>query len=679
MIRIISLWLLLKLTSVIMAQEIQNNKDYFDFLFNEIISETEDENVALEILQQLEEKLQQPINLNSAVTSDLNELFVLSDFQVFSILEFKRKYGAFLSLNELQLIPGIHDETIKLILPLIRLDNELNITGKESDFTPHLKQKLLLRTGINYPYKDGFTDSQDSLKVFSGNQLSKLLKYEMERKGSFRAGITMENDPGEKINWKRNNYGCDFSSAYVELTDMGLFKKIILGDFRLATGSGLVHGYGRISKSSAIHLRQNSNGIKKYSSGAEYGFMRGIAADFRKRNFRTIIYASCFKTDAGLEQENEEWVISSIKINGLHRNIEELQNKKNIKQINWGGTMIFESNHIDLGYNFSKIAFDKKLKYRVLPNRYSNTRSDKNFGEHSLFYSARYGNIMAGGEMAIDENRHYATIHNLTSQLHPLVSLQLSYRNYHPSYQSFDGSAMSESGDVSNEIGFYAGSIFYPSRFLKVSFYADRYRFPWYKYGSNTPYYGKDFLIKTDFILSRELDLFIMLKKEFSFQNTDSESLRLKEMEEHISQRLVIQTKYNVSESLSLKTKIELKTDHGNRSKWQGSFLAQDINFSLLQNKIKINTRYALFDIPDWTVRIYSWESDVYSAFSSPLFYHSGSRSNLVLKFNIGEKLDLWVKYAQTNYTSEVSSGTGVDLRTGKCFRECKLQINLKL
>jgi Helix-hairpin-helix motif len=678
MIRFISFMLLLGFSISIIAQKIQYDKNYFDFLLDEIISETEDENAALEILQQIEEKLQNPVNLNTASTEDLKELYVLSDFQVFSILQFRNKYGTFLSLNELQVIPGFHEETIRLIIPMICLDNEPKIINTESDFIPSVRQKLLLRTGINYPEKIGFSKEQDSLNVFSGNQLSELLKYEIERKGSFRSGFTLENDPGEKISWGKNNHGTDFSSAYFELNNNGPFRKIILGDYRLSAGSGLVHGYGRAGKSSIIHIKQNAHGIKKYSSGTEYGFMRGIAADMSIRNFRTILYVSSLRIDGSFESDDKKSIISTIFNNGLHRNLEEIQHRNNIRQINWGGTLISESNHLDLGYNFSKTNFDKNLKYRILPDRYSQTCTDNNFIEQSIFYAARYGNVMAGGEIALDKNQHLATIQNLTAQLHPLVSLQLSYRNYHPSYKSFGSSSLAESGGVSNEIGFYAGSVFYPSRFLRISFYADRYSFPWYKYSSNMPYKGKDYLIKTDFIFNHDLDMFIMVKREFNFQNTSSENIKIKKMEEEISQRLVFQSKFSASEKLNFKTKIEIKTDQKNISKYQGSFIAQEINFNLFQNRVILNTRYAIFDIPDWSVRIYSWESDVFSSFSSPLFNHRGSRTNLVMKFNLGEKLNLWMKYAQTNYTSEINSGTGADLRTGNCFREWKLQMNLK-
>ena len=676
--RIVSIFFLAMLSLYLSAQQILNDKEYYDFLLDEIINETEDENIALEILQELEEKIQHPVNINSATISELQELYVLSEFQVFSILEFRRKYGLFLSLNELQLIPGIHNETIQLIRPMICLNEIPVMISDASNYKPSINQKILLRTSISHPFKSGNYQNQDSLKTFHGKPFSGLLKYEMERKGFFRVGLTMEKDPGEKIAWEKNQRGADFTSGYLELYNKGPFKKIIAGDFRLATGNGLVYGYGRAGKSSAIHIKQNANGIKKYSSSAEYGFMRGIAADVGIKNFRSIFYVSSLCTDASFETVEEKSIISTLINSGLHRNDDEISKKNNVKQMNWGGSLIFESNHLDMGYNFSKTHFDKELKYRILPNRYSKTGLDNSFVEQSFFYAGRYGNVMIGGEIALDENWHPATIHNLSAQLHPLISLQLSYRNYHPSYQSFKASSLAESGGISNETGFYAGSIFYPMRFLKISFYTDKYRFPWYTYASNMPYHGKDYLIKTDFIFNHDMEMFILYKKEYSFINIDNESLMVNKMKKQLSQRIVFQCKYNFSMKFSLRTKIEVKTSKEPGEKWQGSFMAQDINLKLLQNKLIINARYALFDVPDWSVRIYSWESDVFSAFSSPLFYRRGSRTNMVFKLNLGDKLDLWMKYAQTNYSSEVISGTGTDKRIGKCFREMKIQMNLK-
>ena len=90
------------------------------------------------------------------------------------------------------------------------------------------------------------------------------------------------------------------------------------------------------------------------------------------------------------------------------------------------------------------------------------------------------------------------------------------------------------------------------------------------------------------------------------------------------------------------------------------------MSYTFSRLPLKIDFRYQFFDARNYDNRFYSYEKDVLYAFSIPMFYGTGSRYYLNVRYDINRKLSVWFKVAQTKYADgRESVGSGNDLIMG--------------
>jgi DNA uptake protein ComE-like DNA-binding protein len=87
-------------------------------------AETEDDS----FLQQLEFYRKNPMNLNVADEYELKELKILSGLQISSLITYRKLFGNFISIYELQAIPAWDVSTIKKLLPFITVSRAVSVS-----------------------------------------------------------------------------------------------------------------------------------------------------------------------------------------------------------------------------------------------------------------------------------------------------------------------------------------------------------------------------------------------------------------------------------------------------------------------------------------------------------------------------------------------------------------------
>ncbi len=647
----------------------------------DIITETNDESYAISVFEELSDLAVHPIDINTATEDDLTRLYYLNDFQIFLILDYRKTYGELLSLNELELITGLREDLIRHILPYVTIGHPSPGPSPSSNNKYRLKHGLILRSRCSWPYREGFKDTSDSVSHFKGPPYSRLMKYEIRAGKNLRGGITLESDAGEHITWEKSQRGFDFSSAFIEIKDKGPIRKIILGDYRFDSGCGLVKGSGRRGKSSEVIPKQKLPGISRYASASESGFNRGLAAagSFGKLNLRILL--STIKISARTEPADDgSTVFTGLNQSGLFRNETEAALKNDLRESQFGTGIGYGGRRFSINYNFLSTWYDRYYRFRIRTDRFSPLREANNFMYHSLDALYRRGNFLVNGEAAMDRWGHPALITGVTASLHPLLTLAMNFRYFHPGYYNPYASAFSESG-VRNEAGFYLAVVTYPFRFLKLSAYIDQYRFPWLRYYSVAPERGKDVLLKSDVTINPSFTMVSLLKYEIKQTGRTTPGAGIGSTGSQRDLRFMTQIDYDSDNDWGFKTKIDIKhsvlpSDSGS---YNGIFLSQDIRLKLLNDRITLNARYAIFDAPGWAARIYAYENDLLYAFSIPAFYRTGSRVYVSGRIRLTRQADLWFKYAETKYTAQYASGSGPDKREGSVFREVGIEVILRI
>ena len=95
-----------------------------------IAENNEDENIDYTTLfDQLNFYYEHPINLNKKeIKYDLEQLLILNQFQISSLIQHKEKYGKFLNIYELQSLNTFSSNVIRKILPFVTINENFNST-----------------------------------------------------------------------------------------------------------------------------------------------------------------------------------------------------------------------------------------------------------------------------------------------------------------------------------------------------------------------------------------------------------------------------------------------------------------------------------------------------------------------------------------------------------------------
>ena len=134
-----------------------------------------------------------------------------------------------------------------------------------------------------------------------------------------------------------------------------------------------------------------------------------------------------------------------------------------------------------------------------------------------------------------------------------------------------------------------------------------------------------------------------------------------------------------LNNNFKLRNRLEInKIDKKEEYKENGYLLYQDVIYKLNKYPIALYFRYAMFDTDSYRSRIYSYENDLLYSFSLPAMYYKGTRTYLMLKYSVKKRIDLWLKYAITNYNNKDIIGSGLDEIKDNKKQEVKVQLRMR-
>ncbi|MDZ7646336.1 MAG: helix-hairpin-helix domain-containing protein [Cytophagales bacterium] len=88
-------------------------------LVDEILAVQDDDFNYQELYEKLAQLLSNPVNLNLITKEQLQALFFLTDAQIQSLLVYREEAGPFLSVYELQSVPGIDRNSFTKLIPFV--------------------------------------------------------------------------------------------------------------------------------------------------------------------------------------------------------------------------------------------------------------------------------------------------------------------------------------------------------------------------------------------------------------------------------------------------------------------------------------------------------------------------------------------------------------------------------
>lgn len=611
-----------------------------------------------------------PLNLNVATAEDLERLPFLTPFQINSFIDYRQRYGLFVSIYELQAIYGFDQSLIKQLLPFITL------ASVENDYKRKVywKHQLLLRTTAVLEPQEGYHRS-DSLSHYQGAPYSALMKYTGSLKKSWSWHLTGDQDRGEP--WGQHAALMDFVSAGVQYQGEKWLKNAIIGDYRLCFGEGLLvnnnFGYGKSSQ--VLNISQTRPALRRSTSTSEFGFFRGAATHLSLGAFDVYLGASSRLADASVDSLDGQRIIRSFAQTGFHRTENEVAKYKNEK---------VNDAFMHLDYSFSEFKFGLSLAAQSLDHTFlASERADNAFVPSytelysgSINYKWNRRGVIFFGEMAALESGALAGVQGLSASPSSRVALSVLYRYYSASYYAPYAQAFAEGSHVRNEEGLYMGLNLLIAKGWSLDTYFDFYRFPWLRFGQSRPTNGYDFFLQPNYDLSRKTSMYWRFKyeeKEEMSSNDSPQDVLVSSQKLNLRYHL----KSEVNEYISLQTRVaasyalHLKDEHG-------FMLYQDIKGKFFDERLALTLRYALYNTSSYESRIYTYETDVLYLSYTPALYGRGTRTFLNTSFKVNPHLTLYLKTAYSQSYDGHLFGSGLDATNQDHKTDIHLQLRYK-
>ena len=688
----------------------------------ERLAEDSDEDIDFEEL--LENYIffsENPININSEDVMQLVELRLLSVFQYEELKRYRRYYGDFLFLEELEMVEGFDEQTLAIIRPVVYVGKDQSkdklTLNKMARYGKHQivgRYEQILEKQQGYePYDDSLLLAKPNSR-YLGSPQKYQLKYTYNYRNRIRAGFVLKKDAGElfftdKVSdtiqallGKNYRKGFDFFGFHLYAKDLGIVKAAVLGDYQLAFGQGLTMwsglSFGKAGAGSSV--MKQGRGIIPKGSASEYAFMRGTAVTLGGGPFRGTLFYSNRWIDANvsvfdtIDNELAEFV-SSLQETGYHRTIGELQDRHAIRQQVIGGHLSYAMNHFEVGYTAHHTWLSAPLQLK--PSHYNQfyfqgqklTNQGIDFkyvkGKYALFGEVAMSmnfdsTALAGVSAGSTTLSRFAGLVGLTVKPAGYLNFTLMYRDFGRAYQNLFSNAFGEGSRNQGQRGIYLSVEAAPAPYWHILAYADQFQFTWLTSQVYAPSRGHDYYLRISHSFNRRTHAYLQFRSKTKMKNSTDGFAFTHYPISYTKNAVRFNINYQMGSDFHFCNKAEYAHYHNDDgTNEHGYFLCQDIAYKPENKPFSLTFRYAIFDAKDYNARIYTYESDILYSFSVPALYGKGMRVYLLGKVQLFNALTLYARIGRTIYSDRDQIGSGLTLIEGNHKTDLKVEAIWKL
>lgn len=712
--RLLSIVIVLMITMTADAQSIgEGSGDDWQQLYERIYSadDAEDGNTASfeETLDHLENIAAHPLNINVATDEQLQELPFLSDAEIDAILQYIRRYGGMVTLQELQTISAIsYDKRMLLRHFLYCGDREKQQKFGLLDMLKQGQHEIYYAGRIPTNQRRGDALSPDD-GGYLGIPYKQQLRYTLSFRDKLRIGLVGANDSGEEFFSGNNPQGFDFYSFFLQLKRQKLTKKLtlsnlVVGRYRAAFGLGLVvNNNFSLGKSTMMSSAGRlSTGFRPYSSASDGNYFQGAAVTIGSRSrgnsFRsqTSLFASLRQIDATLTTTggtSQTTAISTIIATGYHRTQNDIQKRNTATMTAFGANWQMSFLRFNAGITAASIHLnrqlqpDKRQAYRLF------MPEGKNFLNAGLNYSYRSNKLSFQGETALAPSHQandslsgmsVATINVLTFRPLNDVTATLLHRYFAHDYTAIRGKTFAESTSVQDENGLFASLSWATSKTLTLSYYSDYAYFSRPKYQVSQPSHSVENVLQASW---HKHEWTATLRARLKNREYDDSTKTALVWKNNLSLRL--QCDYDVANGtgrgaakrlLGLRSKLLLQYAHYDKAEAQSNGVLAMLSAGVKPwKKLSIDIATGYFCTDDYYSSISAYERGLSYSMGSSQYYGEGMRLSLLLTTTFSRSLSAALKCGTTKYFDRDVIGTSLEEIQSSLRTDIDFQLRWKL
>src|ERR1700739_2456681 len=162
-------------------------------------------------LQDLQYFTKHPVNLNTAEATTIGKLNIFSALQIENIIQYRKSFGAFTDIYELQAVPSLDIPTIEKAKPYITVKDEDPLNIKIRKRFAGGEHAVLLRAGQTLERSKGYLlNAGDSVNYYHGSPQQVFVRYKYQYKQLLQYGFSAEKDAGEQFFRGAQKQGFEF-------------------------------------------------------------------------------------------------------------------------------------------------------------------------------------------------------------------------------------------------------------------------------------------------------------------------------------------------------------------------------------------------------------------------------------------------------------------------------------
>ena len=620
-----------------------------------------------------------PININRANPEDLIGIPGVNIRLAQSIRRY-RDTKPFESVDELLEVSGIGPATLERMRPYVTVGEPGELTRmlltSPGYWTSRGRFESINRIQTVVQEQVGYTPPEtEGQSRYAGNSMRYYQRYNY-RSQRLSLNLTQVKQPGEELNGPLD---FDFNSGHLAVQDVGLLRSLVVGDYGIWAGQGLVFytGFGFGKGRDVIRgPTRNERGLRPYQSSEQTRFMRGVAATVG-RDLQVTGFYSYRPLSATVVQGDSVRMPSAT---GLHRTPTELDRRFNTNLEMYGGRVRYSSRYGIIGASGYLAEYDKY----IVPGTAMNNLYDFEGTTASMMgidYRLFVGNLVLYGEGARSRNGGLGMVAGLEYPIDERTDVAMVYRNYGKDFQSLFGAGFAEVGGMPrNEEGLYFGMRHRATDNLVLSGYFDQFWFPGPRFGTRQSTSGYDWLALAEYRFNRQMNAYLLVRskiRENDYTILDEFNREINIMGQDARTTIRTQFDYQISPQIRTRTRFEwARGRNRDESPDYGVMVFQDVRW-IPVSRLTLDLRMALFETDSFTSRIFTFENDLLYVMSNAALFGQGQRGYILVRYDVSRNIDLWLKYAATVYENRQTVGSGLDESQGNVRSQFGAQVRI--
>ncbi|WP_298732125.1 helix-hairpin-helix domain-containing protein [uncultured Chitinophaga sp.] len=630
--------------------------------------------------QELHTYSRRKLSLNTADAAALRSLGLLTPLQINSLLTYRRLLGALASIYELQAVPGFDTALIYRLLPYVTTGSTIQPSYTWRDYMHAGEHALLLRYERQLERARGYKRSDTAAAHYAGTPDQLLLRYRYSFPRYVSWGLTMEKDAGEQFFKGAQRTGFDFYSAHFFLRDYKKIRALVLGDFTVNMGQGLIHWQSPAFGKSAMVMQIKREGevLRPYVSAGEFLFFRGAGITLQEGSWQLTGFASLRQLDGSTAGEDSLEYVSAMVTGGYHRTAAEAARKGVLQQRSAGANVVYDNGNWCIGLNVIQHLYSAPFRKGVKPYQMFALDGDRFFNV-SLDYSGNWKQLHCFGETAADAAGNIATVNGILASLAPRVDAALLYRHYSRAYQAVNGNAFGNNARPQNESGWYTALSLRITPHIRWEGYADLFRFPWLKYRVHAPTAGRDLQMMLTYTPDKHTEVFVRYRYSNGVENASAMGSYIPPLADVVKHGWRWQLSMPLGQPCKLRSRLELIRTAKAGVQQEGWLCYHELQYKFADHPLSVSARITWFGTGGSGSTVYAMESGIGAGYSVQQFNGEGWQYNVGIKWKMRKRLSCWLRWSRIRYRDAATVGSGWDAIDGPGRSNLQLQVQLLL